>query len=711
MDAIRQQTRRTVQSDVRTDRELGMGLLFNLVRAGEIMPPWWSKNRDRQLRNFAIQSDHFQGAEWMIATKLSNVPFKIQPRDRSIKRHQKLADQYQTICENMLQFGQGWSTFWSLFYADLWTTDNGAFAEVIGGGRPGGKLKGPAMGLAHLDSLQCSRTSNPEWPVIYQDFNGKRYKFHHTRIIYTSQYPSARGQMFGVGHCWASRALNNIQQLVDGDVYYQEALGSRPMRQFLLGRGISTEEIIDSINLAEESMDNRGLRRYAKTAVIGDPDRIDIGIDSIPFTFLPEGYSKDEQTTIGMGIIALAGGFPPRWLWPATTTGATIADAAFSHISGVGGGAKWHLNVMRDLLSYSNVVGTVPGMLPPKFLPKELTLTFDFQDDQQDRQQAEIQDKRANTRKTDIETGVVTVRVAREQALADGDLTAAQFAQMELEAGRLPAGDDVLTLFDSADPLLIEMLDLGVEEPLLIDANDAIDMIIVIEAAALAAQTRMVQARSAKEKEKARQALEALGKLKGVYEAGVLREIEEEVAAEQAAGEFELPEVAAPEVEAGEGESAEAAEGEAKARTVEAAVRRRKQDRLDWAVDFVITDILSNATKETTEAQCGTFLDDYLYYLLHNIKAFNFGAKLGERIRGGLFRGRGGKFASEADISSIRSEILGRLIARLRAKRASAGGKGAAKKKPKKAGGGKKKPDPAEVARKKAEADSAKWKI
>lgn len=700
--AIRQQVRRSAQSSLRQDRELSIGLLFNMVRAGEIIPGWWSKHRDRSLRDFAPSSDHFQSAMWMISAKLANVPFTIQPRDRSIKTHQRLADQYQVIAQNGLQIWQGWVELWTRFFFDLWTTDNGAFAEVLGGGRPGGPLRGPATGLVHLDSLLCNRTSNPEYPVRYRDVDGKIYRFHHTRIIYKSQMPSAAAQMFGVGHCWLSRAINNVQQLVDQDVYFQEALGSRPMRQLLLGRGISTKELMDAVSMSEEGMDNQGLRRYAKTAFVGDPDNTDIGIDSVPFSFLPEGYNKQQQTSIAMFVIALAGGFPPRWLWPATAAGATKADAMFQHISGVGGGAQWHLDMMQNLLSYSNVSGSVPGMLPPKFLPKELVIKFDFQDDEQDRQQAEIQRVRAETRKIDLETGVDTIKVSREKALADKDLTPAQFAQMELEDGRLPDGDDVLTLFDSTDQLLIEMLDLGVDEPLLIDANDAIDMIIAIESQALEAQRRMVQAGSKTEREKARRALEALGKLKDVYKEGIIREIEEEVAAEQAAGTFELPET---QVAPQEGESPEVPEET----EVKSLATRLQDRRYEYAVDAIGAIVLDKViTKDLADSETRILeplIDQCIHDLVYDVKAFKFGARVGERIRGGLFRGAGGKFASEGDISAIRSEILARLIARLRAARAGGTGKTGAAKKPGGGGGGKPKPDPAKLAREKLAAE------
>jgi hypothetical protein len=175
-------------------------------------------------------------------------------------------------------------------------------------------------------------------------------------------------------------------------------------------------------------------------------------------------------------------------------------------------------------------------------------------------------------------------------------------------------------------------------------------MIFEIEAAALEAQRRMVQARSGAEKDKAEQALGALGKLKGIYEEIAGRQIEEEIAAEQQAGEFELPEIT-PEAEEETGETEEEAEG-----------------------------------VETEE------------------KGFEFGARVGERIRGGLFRGRGGKFASEGEVGAIKNEILARLIERLRAKRAAAGAGGkkrGAAKKPKKGGGGKPKKTAAEIARQK----------
>lgn len=621
MTTVDLQRKLSVQDQVRQDQEVGFGLLFHLVRAGELISPWWSQRRDKELRAFAKNSDHFSGAEWMIGTKLASVPYLVEARDSSVKAHVKMANQYQAILANMVQFGQGWEVFWTKFFKDVWECDNGAFGEIIGEGDPDGEIKGPSLGLAHLDSTRCSRTSNPEFPVVYQDTNGRRYRFHHTRIVFRSQQPSTAAEMHNVGFCWLSRSINSIQRLIDVATYNQEKLGSRPLRQLILGKGIDGEKVQEAIQAAGELMDNRGLRRYAQAPILAHPALKDWDIELRDLASLPDGFDEKTTTEFAMFVIALSGGFPPRWLWPATSTGATKADAMYSHISGSGGGATWHLNMMRDLLSYSGRASDIGPLLPPKFLPKELRLVFDYQDDEQDRLQADVQSTRAKTRQLDLNSGVVTVRVSREQALAAGDITQAQFNHMELEDGRLPNGDDVLSLFSSVDNMLVQILDLGVDDPLAIDFNDPVDMMLEIEEAALDAQDQLMAAGSRGEREKVEQAIAALSKLKELYQELVLQEIQQEQQMEEAQQEP---------TQGGEEEGG----------------------------GTPGTPPPQEPEQEPTEE-----------------KAFNFGAKVGEVISGQLARGAGGRFMSKSELSAQRSEMLSNLLARLRSKRGSGGGR------------------------------------
>jgi hypothetical protein len=244
-----------------------------------------------------------------------------------------------------------------------------------------------------------------------------------------------------------------------------------------------------------------------------------------------------------------------------------------------------------------------------KFLPPYLRLVFDYQDDEQDRLQADIQKTRSDRHKTDIEDGVVTIRVAREQALSDGDLTRAQFEQLELEDGNLPDGESVLTLYSSLDPFFIEHLDLGTDDPLAIEANDPLEMLVEINEAALNVQDVLANSVSGKERRLAQQASSALGQLKEIYEQISIQNI----VTEQQAVEGQAPQ---PGVEGQEPENEE-----------------------------------PEPEEETEE------------------KGFNFGAKVGETIAGQLARGEGGRFANAAEVAAARNELLANLIARLRAKR------------------------------------------
>jgi len=70
------------------------GLLFSLQRAGELISPWWSKQRDRDLDAFWEQSDHVSGSIGMLVAKVVTVPPRVLPRDESVKRHIAQAEDY-----------------------------------------------------------------------------------------------------------------------------------------------------------------------------------------------------------------------------------------------------------------------------------------------------------------------------------------------------------------------------------------------------------------------------------------------------------------------------------------------------------------------------------------------------------------------------------------------------------------------------------------
>jgi len=489
-------------------------VLLYLSTVGQLVAPWWSKQRDLDLDDFWKKCPHLSGALSMLVSKVATVPIRVEPRDTGVKAHFRQAEDFTIMLVEESDFGSGWVDALSKGLTDFWATDNGVFLEITGDGKKDKPIEGMPTGLEHLDSHQCTRTGDPEFPVLYQDIDGKLYKLHHTRVAFASDMPSSRARMKGVGYCATSRVLDIAQNLYDDVIYKQEKMGSRPLRAILLGKGISTTVIEDALTISNEAFDNQGFSRYAKLPLIGDiaPEA---ALQLLSLSQLPDGFDEEKDVTLGMFAMALGFNVPIRWIWPAAVTGATRADAMYQHIAGLGGGVGKVLRILTTMLG-----GSERGSRHSqgKFLPPHLKLVFDFQDDEQDRMRADIRETRAKTRATDVGTGVITVRVAREQALEDGDLTRAQFNEMELADGRTPDGADVLSLFGSPDEDMQRLLDLGVDNPLVVSEHDAPEMVERIQAKMVEDQTAMYERGTPAMKAKVEQALAALKKLLTLYE-------------------------------------------------------------------------------------------------------------------------------------------------------------------------------------------------
>lgn len=448
-----QEQRASIQTRAMEPVTEGGGFNFlMLAQTGNLAPAWWSTGRDEYLMRHWPECPLFAGAAYNIAAKLATVPPLIEPRDPTMKSHRDLAEQYSIQLYEGSEFGRGWIEFAMKWHIDRWTQDNGAIGEVIGDGPKSGPIHGPALGLANLDASRCTRTGNPEFPIVYtRAGDGKKFKLHHSRVIYGSQMPSTRDDMHGVGLCWYSRCMLSAQGIVDDITYKAEKLGSRPKRAILVGKKMSIDMVSNAFRMADEAGDNASLTRMSVLPVVANPDAADVGIDLVDLASLPDGFDWKEDANVAMYIIALTGGFPVRWLWPATVVGATKADAMIQHMVGAMSGTAHELGTLALLLG-----GSERGMTHQagKFLPPSLKIRFDVTDDWIDDIQAGIKRVRAESRERDLLDGAVTIRVTREHMLQAGEITEAQFRQMELEDGRTQDGLPVDTLFYGDNPFL-----------------------------------------------------------------------------------------------------------------------------------------------------------------------------------------------------------------------------------------------------------------
>jgi hypothetical protein len=433
---------------------MGGAFFLYLANQNSLLPQWWSKGRDIELRRFWKKVDHLAGTVYTIESKLQAIPFRVIARDQSNRRHVQQAEEYTNLLLSTAQYGAGWSVFYQRFVEDILTTDNGGFAEIIGEGDPAGPIEGKPITVAHLDSARTTRTGNKLFPVIYTDDNGTPYKLHYTRVMNYASMSSPIKEMNGVGFSAISRVTNVAQNLLDIMIYKMEKLGSRPSRGLIItSGGLDPEDVRNAFSIAEQEMNNRSLSRYSKTIVIGDATLQDAKINLVNLAELPDGFDEETSTLLAMGAISLAFGVDSREIFPAMRAGQTRAEAVIQNMKQRGKGP-------------GQILLETERMFNSLYLPAHLYMLFDYQDDAEDRQKAETSNIRSQRRERDLKSKSIDVATTRERMVNEGDITQEQRVRMELEDGRLADGTSLLNLFYSTQETFSRLLDVGMDDPL-----------------------------------------------------------------------------------------------------------------------------------------------------------------------------------------------------------------------------------------------------
>jgi hypothetical protein len=134
-------------------------MFWYVMPSADLLPSWGLRARDRELRRFwyAVHNTLIQGAITNIINRYTQTPWEISGGRNLVKRFTEVFQE--------AEFGEGYDTLLSKVLLDYFTQDFGAVIEVIGAGDPSKPLKGPVLGLAHLDSLRCVATGHPQKSV------------------------------------------------------------------------------------------------------------------------------------------------------------------------------------------------------------------------------------------------------------------------------------------------------------------------------------------------------------------------------------------------------------------------------------------------------------------------------------------------------------------------------------------------------------------
>lgn len=211
--------------------------------------------------------------------------------------------------------GGGWVSFLSKHLQDYLCTNNGSFVEVV---RASTSLSSQIIGLVPLDSLRCTRTGDPERPVVYQDLKGAQHELRAHEVILMSDMPSPRASLFGTGKCAADRAYSAIYKLFSIETYFSEKItGRRPLALNFIN-GMNDFQLRQVLQTAQSQADAQGAIAYMGAIIATIPGETPPSVATVPLADFPDRFDRKEETNLALLTYADNIGLDPQDLQPLT---------------------------------------------------------------------------------------------------------------------------------------------------------------------------------------------------------------------------------------------------------------------------------------------------------------------------------------------------------------------------------------------------------
>lgn len=392
-----------------------------IATAADAITPWGRDVyfRDRQLRDFWPTESYLAGA--LVNVSFRNAAFEWEIRGTASPVETAITD---VINSAIAGDSFGWTNFILKFSQDLYAQDNGAFIELIRdpGQDANSKFKdekAPVIGIAHLDSNQCTRTGDPKAPVIYTDVNGKNHKMKWYEVIPFSDYPSAIENMHGVGVCAVSRSLRLAQIMRSIMIYKDEKISGRHFKSLHIVSGVSRQDISDILTRGKEDADNEGLIRYMDPAILAslDPEK-PVSTATIDIANLPDNFDFDGEMKWYISGLALCFGVDYQEFAP--LPGGGLGSAAQSQTLIVKTSGKGPAMFMKIAEAFSNY-----GVLPRGY-----KMIFEDLDQQRAIDKQTVQKLFQEEMALAVRNGVLTASSARKIGLLRGIYTEQEMAEV-----------------------------------------------------------------------------------------------------------------------------------------------------------------------------------------------------------------------------------------------------------------------------------------
>lgn len=284
------------------------------------LPIYWSRNRDYYLRRTVLHEVHWSNAVGIAITKQAAKQFNL--KSSNDLRRRKLRDIFLQA-----NAGKGWVHFLFQSLRDYLTTDNGSFVEIV---RASSASGAKILGIVHLDSWRCTRTGDPETPVIYRDREGVLHELKDYQVFDITDMPDPAESFFGVGLCAASRAYNSIRRFAFINQYLLEKVsGMRPQSLHFI-TGVTERQLQNAMQTTEAEVRGKGAVAYRGAVMIPFIQRDAISHVEIPVASLPDNFNYDDEESAALLAYANAIGMDIQDLKP--LTGQALGTGAQSQV-------------------------------------------------------------------------------------------------------------------------------------------------------------------------------------------------------------------------------------------------------------------------------------------------------------------------------------------------------------------------------------------
>lgn len=400
---------------------------WNLATAADAITPWGRnpQRRDQQLREFLPTESFLAGSLYNISAR--NAAYEWEIRGANTTVEQLLTDMIKSAIAGD---SFGWTWFVHKFTQDLQGTDNGAFIELIRdpGVDANSRFKderAPVLGIAHLDSNQCQRTGNPTYPVIYTDREQIGHKLAWYQVIPFADFPSSIERMNGLGLCGVSRALRLAQIMRSIEIFKDEKISGRHIKQIHAVSGVARQDILDTIKRGQEEADNSGQLRYIEPQILAslDPER-PVSVATIDLAGLPEGFDYDQEMRWYITGLSLCFGVDYQEFAPLSS--GAIGSANQSSILASKASAKGPAMFMKIAEAFKNY-----GVLPRGY-----DMIFEDRDEQRELDKQTLRTKFQEEMALALRNGFLTHDAARKIGIDRGFYTETDLAGIPTEYGK-----------------------------------------------------------------------------------------------------------------------------------------------------------------------------------------------------------------------------------------------------------------------------------